>query len=226
MPNISLANLVGIPGVNAAAMTQPNPNDCGAYAIIGAVGAFGVFPMAVPLAYQNAGPGVVNNNSAVAAPDNYHQLSAAAYIITGILNPPVGAVPVAPELNGAGNSYNSPAAMAQVAIDLGRNPPQINTQAAGYANLGALYPGARARCEGVVGVAHVSVTAGPYSRPTNDFTHIVCVDTGAGLHWVAQGTDGNFYDPGNGTLHNVWAPVNTGDAMGPYTFTGLWMVIK
>lgn len=230
MPNISLITLAGIPGVNQAAMTQNNANACGAYAIIGASGAFGIFPRVAHLAYANAGPQAVNNNSAIALFDTYHQLSAAAYTITGILNNAIPNPPAAvvPELLAAGNVYNSPAAMAKVAMDLGRPAPHINTQAAGFAHLNALYPNERARCNGVVGAANVNVAAGAYAAPGAQFTHVVCVQViGGGLHWVAQGSDGMFYDPADGSLNNPWAPVNTGDAMGAnYVFAGLWMVIS
>ncbi|MDO5970012.1 hypothetical protein Q4Q35_09335 [Flavivirga aquimarina] len=230
MPDISLANLAGIPGVDQAAMTQNNPNACGAYTIIGAVGAFDVFPLVADLAYANLGPQAVDNASATALADNYHQLSAAVYTITGILNDDIPNPPgaVVPELLAAGNVYNSPAAMAQVAINLGRVAPQINVQAAGYMLLNTLYPGETPRCTGVVGAGNVDVAAGDYAAPGANETHVVCVQVnGGGLHWVAQGSDDQFYDPADGSLNNAWAPVNTGDAMGVnYTFSGLWMVIS
>ena len=227
MPNITLGTLGGIPGINQAAMTQGNPNACGAYATVAAVGAHGGFPMQANLAYQNAGPQAVNNAAAIAVADTYHQLSAAVYTITGILNIPAGAIPVNPELSTAGNVYNSPAAMAKAAIDMGRPAPQINIQAAGFANLGALYPGEQARCQGVVGVGNVNVAAGNYAVPGANATHMVCVAVNnGGLHWVAQGSNGNFYDPASGSLNNAWAPVNTGNPMGPnYSCAGLWLVI-
>jgi hypothetical protein len=226
MPNINLITLAGIPGVNQAAMTQNNPNACGAYAITGATGAFGIFPRVANLAYANAGLQAVNNLSATTLADNYHQISAAVYTITGILNNNMAAVPVVPELLTAGNVYNSPAAMAQVAIDLGRPAPQINAQAVGFANLNALYPNERGRCNAVVGAGNVAVAAPAYAAPAAGNTHIVCVTAGGGLHWVAQGSDGLFYDPADGSVNNAWAPVNTGDAMGAYTFAGLWIVIS
>jgi hypothetical protein len=228
MPNIDLISLAGIPGVNQAAMTQANPNSCGAYAIVGAVGAFGIFPLVAALAYANAGPQIVNNQSATAILNNYHQLSTAVYTVTGILSNQMPPIPVVPELLVAGNAYNSPAAMAKVAMDLGRVAPQINVQAAGYNFLNAIYPGETARCTGVVGAGNVNVAAGAYVAPGLNQTHIVCVQViGGGLHWVAQGSNGNFYDPADGSINNNWAPVNTGNAMGPnYTFSGLWMVIS
>lgn len=226
MANISLATLNGIPGVDLATMTQVNPNACGAYAIIGAVGAHGVFPRTRVLAYANPGPEQVNNIAIIGILDNYTELSAAAYRVTGILNIPRWSRPVNPELFAAGNVYNSPAAMAKVAIDLGRPAPQIKVQAPGLKFLTDLYPNEQARCTAVVGLANVDVAAGNYARPHLNETHVVCVSlANGGLHWVAQGSDGNFYDPGNGSLNNAWDPKQTGDQMGVYIFTGLWMVI-
>ena len=225
MPNITLATLNGIPGVNQAAMTQANLNDCGAYAIVAAVGAHGVFPVNANPAYADAGPQAVNLNAAIALADTYPQLSAHIYSITGILNN-ADRMPVVPELLAAGNVYNSPAAMARVAINLGRQV-SINVQAAGFGVLNTLYPNARARCVAVVGAGNVNITAGVYAAPGLAETHVVCVNTGGGLHWLAHGSNGDFYDPGNGTLNNNWNPANTKDPMGPnYTFTGLWMVIS
>ena len=226
MPNITLATLNGIPGVNQAAMTQVNPNACGAYAIVAAVGAHGVFPFNANLAYASAGPQAVNLNAAVAVADTYLQLSTQVYGVTGILNNAAGVVPVVPELLAAGNVYNSPAAMAQVALNLGRQV-SINVQAAGFIALNVLYPGEQARCVAVVGAGNVNVAAGVYAAPGALETHVVCVSTGGGLHWLARGSNGDFYDPGDGTLNNNWNPVNANDPMGlHYTFTGLWMVIS
>lgn len=228
MPNINLNTLAGIPGVNQAAMVQASPNSCGAYTIVAAVGAFGVFPLVAVLAYANGGPQIVNNQATTAMLDDYHQLSAAVYTVTGILSDQMPPIPVVPELLVAGNAYNSPAAMARVAMDLGRVAPQINAQAAGFATLNAIYPNERARCIAVVGNGNVNVAAGAYAAPGPNQTHIVCVQIPlGGLHWVAQGSDGNFYDPADGSINNNWAPVNTGDAMGAnYIFAGLWMVIN
>lgn len=226
MPNITLLTLAGIPGVSQLTMTQNAANNCGAYAIIAAVGAHGAFPQAAALAYANLGPQAVNNNANTNLLDGYTQLSAAAYTVTGILNNNAAVIPVVPELLAAGNVDNSPAAMAQVAMDLGRPAPQINVQAAGFANLSAMYPNEQARCNMVVGVGNVNVAAGLYAAPGVNATHVVCVAVAGGLHWLAQGSDGNFYDPADGSLNNAWAPVNAGDPMGAYTFTGLWMIIS
>ena len=228
MPNIDLITLAGIPGVNQAAMVQANPNSCGAYALVAAVGAFGIFPLKAVLSYADAGPQIVNNQSVTAILDDYHQLSAAVYTVTGILSDQMPPIPVVPELLVAGNAYNSPAAMAKVAMDLGRVAPQINVQAAGFLHLNAIYPNERARCIAVVGGGNVNVAAGAYAAPGLNQTHIVCVQVvGGGLHWVAQGSNGDFYDPADGSTNNNWAPVNTGDAMRlGYTFSGLWMVIN
>ena len=126
MPDISLNTLKGIPGVKKEAMQQNSDNACGAYAIIAAVGAFGVFPVEKKLSYANNGPESVNKEGNTKKEDDYHKLSAAAYVVTGILNNASG-TPVSLELKASGNVYNSPAAMAKVALDFGKKV-EINVQ--------------------------------------------------------------------------------------------------
>jgi hypothetical protein len=99
-------------------------------------------------------------------------------------------------------------------------------QAAGYANLNGLYPGETPRCIAVVGAPNVNVAAGPRPAPAANETHLLCVQAGGGLHWIAQGSNGLCYDPANGTVNNAWNPVNTGNPAGPYVFAGLWIVIS
>lgn len=226
MPDINLVNLNGIPGLSQVTMIQANDNDCGAYAIIAAVGAHRGFPMISNLAYNSPGPQLVNVNAVTAIADTYPQLSAHVYSITGILNNAGNMMPVVPELLAAGNVYNSPAAMAQVAMNLGRQV-SINVQEAGFIALNALYPNEKCRCEAIVGPGNVNVAAGNYAAPGPQETHVVCVKTEEGFHWLASGSNGDFYDPADGTLNNNWNPVNTNDPMGmQYVFTGLWMEIR
>ena len=189
-------------------------------------GAHGVFPVEKKLSYANNGPESVNKEGNTKKEDDYHKLSAAAYAVTGILNNASG-IPVSPELKASGNVYNSPAAMAKVALDFGKEV-EINVQEAGLQVLSALYPNEKGRCEEVVGGSKVDAKAGDYSKPSGDQTNLVCVSVGGGgLHWVAQGSDGNFYDPGDGSLNNKWNPKNANDNMGGnYQFSGLWMVIS
>jgi hypothetical protein len=234
MPNITMQNLGQIPGLQqAGALQQNGPYDCGAYATAVAVGAFGVFPVNAGLAYatvmQGAQPVAVVRNANIAAVNSFPQICTAIYVVTRILNPPPPDQvwgPVAPELLVGGNGYNSPAAMAQVVVNLGRAAPTINAQQAGFANLAGLYPGEQARCQLVVGQQNVNVQAGQYAAPGANEVSLLCVEIGNGLHWVAQGSDGNFYDPADGVLDHNWAaPAQTGDPVGPYAFAGLWMVI-
>lgn len=229
MPNITLESLRGIQGVTQSEMTQPSETDqCGAYATIAAVGAHGCFPMNAQLAYQVDSFKTINNASKIECSYTYHQLSSAVYQITGILNKPANRYgPVRPELKPHGKGYNSPAAMAKVAIDMGRPAVKINVQAASFSILGNLYPGERTRCEAVVGANNFNADAEHYSTPKDTETHILCVQSGNEWHWVAQGSDGNFYDPIDGSLSNTWmSPANGGDEIGSYTFAGLWLVIS
>ncbi|MCP4884232.1 MAG: hypothetical protein GY908_10620, partial [Flavobacteriales bacterium] len=69
--------------------------------------------------------------------------------------------------------------------------------------------------------------AGFYSKPKEDETHLVCVSSEqGGLNWVAQGSNGCFYDPTDGSISNMWDPKEAGNSMGRYIFTGLWVVIS
>ncbi|ROQ24196.1 hypothetical protein [Gallaecimonas pentaromativorans] len=225
MPNINLTTLAWVPNVNQASMTQPeDSNQCGAFALVAAVGAFGAFTANTVVSYQNAGPGPVNNQETITTELDFTGLSQRVYNVTGILNHDLPAPD--PELINGGD-YNSPAAMAKVIADLGRPQPRVNVQQDGYQLLNALYPGETARCQQVVGAGNVNTDAGQYGAPANGETHIVCVNVNdGGLHCLARGSDGHFYDPADGTLNNNWNPVNTGDAMGAhYTFSGLWIVI-
>lgn len=53
MPNITL-NMAGIGNLDQKAMKQDGPYNCGAYAVIAAVGAHNVFPKKVPLGVATA----------------------------------------------------------------------------------------------------------------------------------------------------------------------------
>lgn len=228
MPNISLTTLREIPYVNKAAMTQSNPNACGAYALIGAVGAFGIFPAINILSFVSIGPESIMKAGTIKQGDDYHALSLSIYGITGVLNiqDPTIPPPVAPELLNAGNVYNSPAAMLSAIIDFGVFQVKIFAQKKGFAAINKLYPGAKQRCINLVTTANVNVNAALYAKPAAKQTKIVCVNKNDGtIHWVAQGSDGYFYDPLNGKVNNTWTPRKTGDAMGNYTFSGLWIEI-
>lgn len=230
MPNITLATLAGINNLTAlnqvAQMTQAQVNGCGAYALVAATGAFGNPP--VPLATNIT----YNGNAQTLLPaDAFPQLAAKVYALTGILNPAFPPIPANPELV-PNNGYNSPAAMAQVALALGR-AVIINITQAGYAALSPVYPGEYGRCVAVVGApnVHVGTAMAPvnYAAPMAGETQIINVDNGGGgLHMLSRGSDGNYYDPANGSLGNAWGdPTLPGfNAASGYTFTGLWLVLS
>jgi hypothetical protein len=230
MPNITLATLAGINGLNGgnqvAQMTQAQLNGCGAYALVAAAGAFGNPPVAV-----NTNIAYNGNNQQLTAADTFPQLAAKVYALTGILNPLFPPIPANPELV-PNNGYNSPAALAQVAVTLGRHVT-VNITQAGNAALSPVYPGEYGRCVAVVGGGnvHVGTALAPvnYAAPQVGETHIISVDNGGGgLHMLARGYDGNYYDPGHGTLGNNWGnPTLPGfNAASGYTFAGLWLVLS
>jgi len=224
MPNINTQTLNGIPNISELAMTQPEGSlRCGAYALIGAIGAFGKFPNNLNITYADNGPEEVNNQSTFNQDMDYIHLAETVYTVTGILNVPTAV----PELISAGNMYNSLAAMAQVAINLGMQIPTINVLSTAYDTLRHYYPNEENRCVGVVGGGNVITNVATYAAPQENQTHVVCVSNADGsLHWIAQGSDGNFYDSANGSVDNQWNPVNYGDAIGDYLFAGLWIVIS
>lgn len=245
MPNIDLVTLAGIPGIGVNTvfqMTQAAANACGAYALVAAVGAFGRFPVQVgglPIAYQNAGLFSVATNAVLMPANTYAQLTASVYKVVGILNLlPIPLVPpVIPELGNGPNLYNSPAAIASVAMQIGALPPQltvrVDTSAAGLPLL-QFYPGEVQRCQCAVGVANVNANGtAVYAPPAANQTQIICVQNLlGGLHWLARGSNGQWYDPGLGTTNNAWvlnlANNEIRDATNTlvYRFSGVWLTIQ
>jgi hypothetical protein len=229
MPDITLATLSGINGLNAdnqaVQMAQAQANGCGAYALVAATGAFGNPPVVAdtPIAYNG-------NNAELTPADTFPLLAGNVYALTGILNPSRLVNQAAPELVDA-NGYNSPAAMAQIALTLGRQV-NVNITQLGFEILDPLYPGEQERCTAVVGAGnvHIGTAEAPvnYAAAQPGETQIICVQTNFGLHMVARGSDGNYYDPGNGSLGNDWGDPDAGGffAASNYTFTGLWLVLS
>ncbi|HEY8036682.1 MAG TPA: hypothetical protein VIF37_13970 [Methylobacter sp.] len=230
MPNITLATLAGINGLNAAnqtvQMAQAQANGCGAYALVAAAAAFGNPPVA-----ENTAIAYNGNNAQLTPADTFPLLAGKVYALTGILNPSRALNPLAPELVAA-NGYNSPAAMAQIALTLGRQVI-VNITQFGFESLSPLYPNEQERCTAVVGVGNVRV--GTAAVPVNyavsqpNETQIVCVQNNlGGLHMLARGADGNYYDPADGSLGNNWGDPDSGgfNAASNYMFTGLWLVLS
>ncbi len=250
MPEINLNTLNNFPEINANTvqqMTQNNQNACGAFALVAAVGAFGVFPINLQIA-QNLNQfalifGLIARNY------RFRELAEAVYQLSGILNPnpALGNEIVAlqmPNIYPTGG-YNSLAVLAGVARSLGRQV-SINATQEGFQNLAQQYPGERARCEAVVGQqnVHVGTPQNPvnYQVPAIEATQVIVVIGNAGmpnrtLHIVARGSvDANntstYYDPGTGMLGLNWGdpdnpdfPLNTAHTGTAYNFGEVWMTI-
>ncbi|MEH2237064.1 hypothetical protein [Nostoc sp.] len=243
MANINITTLDGIDSLRVntvAQMTQVNQNHCGAYALVAAIGAFGRFPVQVgglPIAYQNAGPFPVARNAVLMPTNTYAQLAALVYQVVGILNllPNPLVFPVTPELGNGLNLYNSPAAIASVAMQIGAPLPQltvrVDTSAAGLQLL-QFYPNEVQRCQCAVGMANVNETGtAVYALPALNQTQIVCVQANHNLHWVVRGSNGQWYDPGTGLMNNQWNVdvVNNTIIAGMnvvYQFSGVWLTIQ
>jgi len=222
MPNINIGTLSKIPNVDKTAMTQPGGSrSCGAYAMVGVLGAFNKFPSDKQISYTNDGPEKVNNQATFNQGMKYPDLANEIYHVTGILNMPQGV----PELIASGSMFNTPAAMAKVAKDMGMDNIKVNVLSKDYKGLSASYPNEENRCVDIVGRENVIIDAPEYKAPKNDNEiNVVCVFSGSSLHWLAQGSDGKFYDPGDGSVDNNWNPVS--GSMGSYTFAGLWITIS
>lgn len=130
MANINLVTLRGIPHVSRGAMTQSNPNACGAYALIGAMRAFGIFPTTRILSYVSIGPEAIMKTGTIKPGFDYHALSLSIYGITAVLNKESPGIPpqVIPELLNAGNVYNTPAAMLNAVVDFSVFQPRLFIQ--------------------------------------------------------------------------------------------------
>ena len=230
MPNINLKTLEHLFPPDhkpvAADIKQPKGSSlCGAYALVGAVGAFGNNINDKTLHYDDSGPESVSRTGNLKGVTNVHDRSNVVYQVTGILNnsPP-------PELIQEGKDLgNSPAAMAEVGLQLGMRV-DIHAQKPAMAQLLKIYPGAERRCIKAVGEEHADSNAGPYAPPGESETHMILVQrkSNDNMHWLAQGSDGMFYDPIDGSTTHTWQPKNFLDHLrkSDYVFLGLWLVVS
>ena len=98
---------------------------------------------------------------------------------------------------------------------------------AAYAVLGTLYPNELQNCLSVVG-AEVLLNA-EYSNDIGESElQLLCVDNGSGgLHFIARGSNGLYYDPATGICTRNWGdPTLAAFVESGYVFSGLWMVIS
>ncbi|MFA3763038.1 hypothetical protein V1951_22680 [Yersinia sp. 2544 StPb PI] len=218
MPNlttsISLNLLLGQFPNPVSQLTQPPlSNECGAYALTATLAAFALWPESTIITYGE-------NNNVIQQDDDFINAKDKIYGLTGILNPDGGA-------NVAGGGYNSPAAMAAVAIDFAR-VVSVNITAAGLYALGALYPAEQAACVAVVGEPNVHTDA-VYVEPAHGQVQLICVASGPqALHMLARGSDGLYYDPATGVRDNDWGnpTAELFEQLSGYEFVGLWLVIS
>lgn len=240
MPNINLQNPVFAaipPGINinnqVAMLTQNEPKACGAYALVAAVGAFQTFPINAQITYAGQNPLTIS--SAINVANTFPEIASAVYALSGILNnnpPPELIALKQPNIYPIGG-YNSLAVLAAAAIALGRST-KIHATDAGFAELNTKYAGEHARCISVVGAGNVEIgtQANPvkYQAPELTQTQLIVVAQNAALHIVARGSDGGYYDPGDGSLDNMWGdPDKQGFSVATgknYSFGGVWMTIN
>ncbi|NEY26833.1 hypothetical protein G4V03_01615 [Escherichia coli] len=195
-------------------LSQPaGSNACGAYVLTAALAALVGWPNNRQISYGT-------QVRIILAQDTFAVAAGKVFAVTGILPPPDEDV-VPPD-----GGYNSPAAMAKVACDFGLEVV-INVTHAAYAVLGTLYPNELQNCLSVVG-AEVLLNA-EYSNDIGESElQLLCVDNGSGgLHFIARGSNGLYYDPATGIRTLNWGdPTLAAFVESGYVFSGLWMVIS
>ncbi|MEM1182496.1 MAG: hypothetical protein AAGM22_29380 [Acidobacteriota bacterium] len=194
-----------------AARRQPRINgeqqpSCGAYSLTAALAAHEVLPLEAGrrrLVFQT---GETLRISEVLAGFSYHQTAQRFFNLTGVLNPKRVTAPGAqePELQPSGG-FNSPAALASIALGFGLEV-RIRIHQCALASLGQMFPGEEERCIAAVGedqIERIWIGGGDQfiDLPGDEQTQLICAATNSGLHWVARGSNGAFYDPSNG---EVW----------------------
>jgi hypothetical protein len=195
-------------------LTQPPAsNECGAYALTATLAAFAPWPESTIIIYKD-------NTDVITQGDDFVTAKSKIYGLTGILNPAGGP-------NVAGGGYNSPAAMAAVAMDFNRTA-SVSITTEGLIVLGGAYPDEQAACVAVVGPEHVHTNAN-YAAPNAGEVQLICMTSGPhALHILARDSDGLYYDPGTGIRDNDWGDptVDKFKQESGYEFAGLWLTIS
>ena len=195
-------------------LSQPaGSNACGAYVLTASLATLVGWP-------NNWQIGYGGQVRVILAQDTFAVAAGKVFQVTGILPPP-GEDIVPPD-----GGYNSPAAMAKVAYDFGLDVV-INVTHEAYEALGALYPNELQNCLNVAGV-EVLLNAEYSNDIADNALQLLCVDNGfGGLHFVARGSNGLYYDPATGVRSLDWGDpqlmtfvINSG-----YAFSGLWLVL-
>ncbi|EEQ05490.1 hypothetical protein [Yersinia bercovieri] len=218
MPNLTtsipLNLLLGQLADPVGQLTQPPfSNECGAYALTATLAAFADWPESTIITY-------LENTNVIYQVDDFVTAKTKIYGLTGILNPDGGA-------NVANEGYNSPAAMAAVAMDFTRTA-SVSITTAGLFALGMLYPHEQVACEAVVGQQNVHTDA-DYTDPNVGQVQLICVASGPqALHMLARGSDGLYYDPATGIRNNDWGNPTLAEfqQQSGYEFAGLWLTIS
>ena len=218
MPNLTtsipLNLLLGQLPDSVGQLTQPPAsNECGAYALTAILAAFAAWPESTIITY-------LGNTDVISQDDDFVTAKSKIYGLTGILNPNGGPNVIA-------GGYNSPAAMAAVAMDF-NHTASVSITTAGLFALGALYPNEQAACVAVVGPLNVHTDAN-YAAPNEEQAQLICVVSGPQtLHILARGSDGLYYDPATGLRDNDWGDPTLAafEQDSGYEFAGLWLTIS
>ncbi|EEQ10320.1 hypothetical protein ymoll0001_210 [Yersinia mollaretii ATCC 43969] len=218
MPNLTtslpLNLLLGRLSNPVGELTQPPlSNECGAYALTATLAAFADWPESTIITYQE-------NTNVIHQSDDFIHAKNKIYCLTGVLNPDGGA-------NVAEGGYNSPAAIAAVAMDFSLKA-SVNITTAGLFALGELYPHEWSACEAVVGEQNRHIDA-VYTDPYDGQVQLICAVSGPQeLHMLARGSDGLYYDPNTGIRNNDWGNpmLSLFQQHSDYEFAGLWLTLS
>lgn len=204
-------------------VAQPlGSNACGAYCVAACLDAFGRQPVAAFDLDYNVPGTAVRRHSIIPSHATRDVFGRQIYVITGLLdlNPALAGAAAAAQYRREPDFYNAPSAMTWVARQLGSNVT-VNVLPGVFAAVTAAFPSEQNMITAAGGVVN---GAAAYAPPGANEVQLLLVNNST--HWVARGSNGLYYDPADGVNTHTWVnPGGAGTALGPHTFSGLWMSV-
>jgi hypothetical protein len=192
-------------------LSQSKVNNCGAYALLAVAMAFKVLPPERDVILSHHG-----RESIIEKEKPLERVADSIYRITGNLGTSGG------YLTKNEDGYNSPSSLSYVASQLGLNVKLYGLKDS-VKELSQYYPSELSRCRNESSPLYISESF--YSAPSDGEANLLCVaNSNEALHWISQGSDHLYYDPGDGIHSHQWkTPRVQGNLIGPYRWKGIWM---